>query len=88
MQRLSVFYPASNERGYIQAVIHSDDRKAFLALGFSLSVDDLQDQAGRPNSQEALADYYASPEYSMQVERAQERPRRGRPPRSAGNSEE
>lgn len=86
MSRLSVFYPAKNERGYIQAVIHSDDREEFMAIGFSLSVDDLQD--GPANSQEVLAGYYASPEYAMQVEGAQERPRRGRSPRSAGNSEE
>jgi hypothetical protein len=43
MSRLSIFYPADNERGYIQAVIHSDDRKEFMAIGFSLSVNDLQD---------------------------------------------
>ncbi|HGW6103956.1 TPA: hypothetical protein ACNIQM_002098 [Citrobacter werkmanii] len=68
MSRLSVFYPAQNERGYIQAVIHENDTRAFIALGFVLSVDELQEQE--------------------QEQEQEQPPRKGRPPRQSGNSEE
>lgn len=44
MSRLSVFRSADNERGYVQAVIHQDDKPVFISLGFVCSVDDLQEQ--------------------------------------------
>lgn len=42
MERLSVFYPAKNDAGYVQAVIVGDDLPVYQALGFVTSVNDLQ----------------------------------------------
>lgn len=41
MERLSVFLPADNEAGYVQAVIVGDDLPVYQKLGFVTSVDDL-----------------------------------------------
>lgn len=40
--RISVFYPADNEAGHVQAVISSDDWSVYELLGFVKSVDDLK----------------------------------------------
>ncbi len=42
MERLSVFLPADNEAGYVQAVIVGDDLPVYQKLGFVTSIDDLQ----------------------------------------------
>lgn len=42
MDRLSVFYPAKNEAGYVQAVIVESDLSVYQALGFVTSIDDLK----------------------------------------------
>jgi hypothetical protein len=42
MDRLSVFYSAKNEAGYVQAVIVADDLPVYEALGFVTSIDDLK----------------------------------------------
>lgn len=42
MDRLSVFYSAKNEAGYVQAVIVADDLPVYESLGFVTSIDDLK----------------------------------------------
>lgn len=42
MERLSVFYPADNEAGHVQAVIVADDLPVYQKLGFVTSINDLQ----------------------------------------------
>lgn len=42
MDRLSVFYPAKNDAGYVQAVISCGDLSVFEGLGFVTSIDDLK----------------------------------------------
>lgn len=42
MDRLSVFYPAKNDAGYVQAVIVDADLPVYEALGFVTSIDDLK----------------------------------------------
>lgn len=41
MDRLSVFYPATNDAGYVQAVIVDADLPVYESLGFVTSIDDL-----------------------------------------------
>lgn len=42
MDRMSVFYPADNEAGHIQAVIARKDFAEFEKLGFVKTTDDLK----------------------------------------------
>lgn len=42
MDRLSVFYPAKNDAGYVQAVIVDADLPVYEELGFVTSIDDLK----------------------------------------------
>ena len=42
MDRLSVFYPAKNDAGYVQAVIVDADLPVYEALGFVASIDYLK----------------------------------------------
>jgi hypothetical protein len=42
MERMSVFYSADNEFGYVQAVIQRNDLAMFEQLGFVKHIDDLK----------------------------------------------
>lgn len=42
MDRLSVFLPAKNDAGYVQAVIVTDDLAVYEELGFVTSIDNLK----------------------------------------------
>ncbi|HHI2551361.1 TPA: hypothetical protein ACP41M_001077 [Klebsiella aerogenes] len=42
MSRMTVFHHASNEAGYVAAVIHEDDCHVFYGLGFVGSVDHVE----------------------------------------------
>lgn len=52
MDRLSVFYPAKNDAGYVQAVIVESDLVVYQELGFVTSIDDLK----KPETEEAAED--------------------------------
>lgn len=47
MERLSVFYPAKNDAGYVQAVIVDADLQVYEALGFVISIDELKTIEGK-----------------------------------------
>lgn len=52
MDRMTIFFPAENERGFVQAVICAVDLPHFEALGAVRSCDDVKSQdkprRGRP----------------------------------------
>lgn len=58
MGRISVFFPADNEKGYVQAVISDEDAKSFEAIGFSLTADGAKKPATKStkSSKKAVAD--------------------------------
>ena len=66
MDRLSVFYAAKNDAGYVQAVIVESDLPVYEALGFVTSIDDL-----KPIEDKA-PDSYAKPSGSKASKKAED----------------
>ncbi|MGP2520465.1 hypothetical protein ACTUSX_11330 [Pantoea ananatis] len=50
--RISIFYPAKNEAGYVQAVIPDSDYKFYKEIGFVKTIDDLNPVEDLPKDDE------------------------------------
>lgn len=50
--RISIFYPAKNEAGYVQAVIPESDYKVYKEIGFVKTIDDLNPVEDSPKEGE------------------------------------